>query len=131
MAQKANLKGAKSARDSFGPLYNKILAGKFGGVDDTSSTSLAASMLAKGSPLKRKGIVESGGDDDDEDEVASSPLKKVKGKKGTATPRKGKAKGKGKDEVKADVNDDVKEADEDGDNIVVKAEVFGGAGEEA
>jgi hypothetical protein len=129
MAQKANLKGAKSAGDSFNRLYNKIVAGKFGGDDATASTP------AKGSPFKRKGVAESGGvddGDDDEDQV-DSPVKKGKGKKGTATPRKGKAKGKGKDQVKADVNadDDVKEADEDGDNIVVKAEVFGGAGEEA
>jgi hypothetical protein len=129
MAQKANLKGAKSAGDSFNRLYNKIVAGKFGGDDATASTP------AKGSPLKRKGVAESGGvddGDDDEDQV-DSPVKKAKGKKGTATPRKGKAKGKGKDQVKADVDaeDDVKEADEDGDNIVVKAEVFGGAGEEA
>jgi hypothetical protein len=126
MAQKANLKGAKSAGDSFNRLYNKIVAGKFGGGDATASTP------AKGSPLKRKGVAESGGvddGDDDEDQV-DSPVKKAKGKKGTATPRKGKAKGKGKDEGKADVDDDVKEADEDGDNIVVKAEVFGGVGEE-
>jgi hypothetical protein len=127
MAQKANLKGAKSAGDSFNRLYNKIVAGKFGGDDATASTP------AKGSPLKRKGVAESGGvddSDDDEDQV-DSPVKKAKGKKGTATPRKGKAKGK--DQVKADVNadDDVKEADEDGDNIVVKAEIFGGAGEGA
>jgi hypothetical protein len=127
MAQKANLKGAKSAGDSFNRLYNKIVAGKFGGDDATASTP------AKGSPLKRKGVAESGGvdDGDDYEDQVDSPVKKAKGKKGTATPRKGKAKGKGKDEGKADVDDDVKEADEDGDNIVVKAEVFGGAGEEA
>jgi hypothetical protein len=126
MAQKANLKGAKSAGDSFNRLYNKIVAGKFGGDDATASTP------AKGSPLKRKGVAESGGvdDGDDYEDQVDSPVKKAKGKKGTATPRKGKAKGKGKDEGKADVDDDVKEADEDGDNIVVKAEVFGGVGEE-
>ena len=28
MASKAGLKGAKSARDSFGPLYNKIVNGE-------------------------------------------------------------------------------------------------------
>jgi hypothetical protein len=126
MAQKANLKGAKSAGDSFNRLYNKIVAGKSGGDDATASTP------AKGSPLKRKGVAGSGGvdDGDDYEDQVDSPVKKAKGKKGTATPRKGKAKGKGKDEGKADVDDDVKEADEDGDNIVVKAEVFGGAGEE-
>ncbi|KAM0692341.1 hypothetical protein Q7P36_008542 [Cladosporium allicinum] len=127
MALKANLKGAKSARDSFNPLYNKIIAGKFG--DTAAATSSPAKdspanrSLAKGSPLKRKGVVESGGadgddDDDDEDEIAS-PLKKAK-----ATPRKTKAKGKGKKEEKVEEDGDGVEAD--GDNIVVKAEVLDG-----
>jgi hypothetical protein len=132
MAVKANLKGAKSANDSFNRLYSKILAGKFGGGDDATASP------AKSSPLKRKGDAEGGGDDDDEDEVAS-PFKKTKK---TATPRKGKAKakGKGKDEVKADVDgegDGGKLEEEDGDNIVVKvkAEVLndgggGGVGED-
>jgi hypothetical protein len=139
MAVKANLKGAKSARDSFGPLYNKILACKFGGGGDATAASASP---AKGSPLKRKGVVESGGvdddGDDDEDEVAS-PLKKTRE---TATPRKtktkAKGKGKGKDEVKADVDgedDGGKLEEEDGDDMVVKvkAEVLddgdGGGGE--
>jgi hypothetical protein len=122
MAIKANLKGAKSARDSFGPLYNKIVAGKFG---DTAATS----SPAKGSPLKRKDV----NDDDDEDEVASasSPFKKAKK---TATPRKGKGKAKGgkKEEKAEEDGNGAKEADDD--NIVVKAEVLdgdeNGAGEE-
>jgi hypothetical protein len=81
MAIKANLKGAKSANDSFNRLYSKIIAGKFGGGDDATASP------AKGSPLKRKGAAEGGGadDDDDEDEVAS-PLKKTRK---TATRRPG------------------------------------------
>jgi hypothetical protein len=116
MALKANLKGAKSARDSFGPLYNKIVAGKFG---DTAATAAAASSRAKGSPLKRKGV----DDDDDEDGVAS-PLKMTK-----ATPRKGKGKAKGgkKEEKAEEDSNGVEKADDDDDNIVVvKAEVLDG-----
>jgi hypothetical protein len=126
MALKANLKGAKSARDSFGPLYNKIVAGKFGGDD---AAAAAASSPAKGSPLKRKGVAGSGGVDgdggDDDDEDGISPAKKTKGKKGSATPRKGKAKGKAaKDEVKAGDNNDNNGVQADDDSIVVKAEVL-------
>jgi hypothetical protein len=127
MALKANLKGAKSAGDSFNRLYNKIIAGKFGDTAAAAASSPAKDSpakrsLARGSPLKRKGVVESGGayddDDDDEDEIAS-PLKKVK-----ATPRKTKAKAKGKKEEKVEEDGDGVEAD--GDNIVVKAEVLDG-----
>lgn len=119
MALKANLKGAKSARDSFGPLYNRIVAGKFGGGDDVS----ASASPAKGSPLKRKGLLEGGGVDDGEgegeDEVAS-PLKKTK-KAATPSSRKGKAK-KGKKVEEVDDVNDGEEADDD--TIVVKAEVL-------
>lgn len=63
-ATKANLKGAKSARDSFTPLYNKIVAG-----------------------LKTSGAVASAnGGDNGDDEASSSPKKK-------ATPKKRKAGG--------------------------------------
>ena len=128
MALKANLKGAKSAGDSFNRLYNKIIAGKFGDTAAAAASSPAKDSpakrsLAKGSPLKRKGVVENGGadgddDDDDEDEIAS-PLKKVK-----ATPRKTKAKAKGKKEEK--VEEDGNGVEADGENIVVKAEVLDG-----
>ena len=118
MAQKANLKGAKSARDSFGPLYNRIVAGKLGG--DDAAGSLASSP-AKGSSLKRKGLLESGdvAEDDDEDEVAS-PLKKTK-KAAAPSSRKGKGK-KGRKVEELGVFDDGEEVE--GDTVVVKAEVL-------
>ena len=127
MAQKAHLKGAKSARDSFGPLYNKIVAGKFGGAGgDDAAAAAAVSSPAKGSPLKRKGVVDESGDGD-EGEDGISPAKKAKGKKGTATPRKGKGQLEGKKEVKADV--DAGGEEEGGDDIVVNTEVLDGDGD--
>lgn len=131
MAQKARLKGAKSARDSFGPLYNKIVAGKFGGAggDDAAAAAAAGSSPAKGSPSKRKGVVYEG-DDGGEGEDEISPPKKAKGKKGSATPRKGKGQLKGKGEVKADVDAGGEDGKgEGGDDIVVKTEVLDGDGD--
>ena len=56
MAAKAGLKGAKSARDSFGPLYNKILSGQkmsaAGGEEKEQSGE--PSPKKKATPSKRK-----------------------------------------------------------------------------
>ena len=56
MAAKAGLKGAKSARDSFGPLYNKILSGqKMAAANgDAKEQSGEPSPKKKATPSKRK-----------------------------------------------------------------------------
>lgn len=56
MAAKAGLKGAKSARDSFGPLYNKILSGqKMSAANgEEKEQSGEPSPKKKATPSKRK-----------------------------------------------------------------------------
>lgn len=52
MASKAGLKGAKSARDSFGPLYNKIVSGEKSSGANGEGGEL--SPKKKSTPSKRK-----------------------------------------------------------------------------
>lgn len=52
MASKAGLKGAKSARDSFGPLYNKIVSGEKSSGSHGESGELLPKK--KSTPSKRK-----------------------------------------------------------------------------
>lgn len=57
MAAKAGLKGAKSARDSFGPLYNKILSGQkmsAAANGEEKEQSGEPSPKKKATPSKRK-----------------------------------------------------------------------------
>jgi hypothetical protein len=57
MAAKAGLKGAKSARDSFGPLYNKILSGQklsAANGEGEQQQSAEPSPKKKATPSKRK-----------------------------------------------------------------------------
>jgi hypothetical protein len=57
MAAKAGLKGAKSARDSFGPLYNKIFSGQkmsAAANGEDKEHSVEASPKKKATPSKRK-----------------------------------------------------------------------------
>ena len=56
MAAKAGLKGAKSARDSFGPLYNKILSGQKNSAANGEGSEQGAepSPKKKATPSKRK-----------------------------------------------------------------------------
>jgi hypothetical protein len=56
MAAKAGLKGAKSARDSFGPLYNKILSGQKNSAanGEGSEQSAEPSPKKKATPSKHK-----------------------------------------------------------------------------
>lgn len=57
MAAKAGLKGAKSARDSFGPLYNKILSGQkmsAAASGEEMEQSDEPSPKKKATPSKRK-----------------------------------------------------------------------------
>jgi DNA invertase Pin-like site-specific DNA recombinase len=93
MATQANFQSAKSARDTFNKLYNKILSGQNG---EGSEQGDEPSPKKKATPSKRKA--------DDEE---ASPTKKKK-----ATP--GKSKGK-KKPVAADEDDD--------DTIAVKSEL--------
>lgn len=97
MATRANFQSAKSARDTFNKLYNKILSGQQGSSSNGEGREQGdePSPKKKAAPSKRKA--------DDED---ASPTKKKK-----ATP--GKTKGK-----KKPVPDD----DED-DTIAVKSEL--------
>ncbi|GAB7326033.1 hypothetical protein MBLNU13_g10069t1 [Cladosporium sp. NU13] len=114
MAAKTGLKGAKSARDSFNQLYNKILSGQKTSAaarGEDKEQSGEPSPKKKATPSKRK-AVEGGKEDDDEE--TSFPTKKKK-----ATP--GKAKGKKKPVADAD--------DEDG-AMAVKSEVVEQAGDD-
>jgi hypothetical protein len=54
MAQNAGYKGAKSARDSFGHLYNKILAGSEKNISAEGETGEPMPKKTKGTPSKRK-----------------------------------------------------------------------------
>jgi hypothetical protein len=97
MATKANFQSAKSARDTFNKLYNKILSGQ-------QSSSANGEVREQGDePSPKKKATPSKRKADDED---ASPTKKKK-----ATP--GKAKGK-----KKPLPDD-----DDDDTIAIKSEL--------
>ncbi|KAM0717196.1 hypothetical protein Q7P37_007048 [Cladosporium fusiforme] len=86
MAVKAGLKGAKSARDSFGPLYNKMIseaaAAKKSSVSPKKRksgefASPEASLAESADPTNLLDALEAaGGDEDEDDEEVSTPVKK-------------------------------------------------------
>ncbi|KAK6431900.1 hypothetical protein LTR95_011932 [Oleoguttula sp. CCFEE 5521] len=102
MAKKAGLKGAKSARDCFGPIMKKLMAGAGTSSPEKDAAAPAADgETPKKRGVKRKGDVESGGE---------TPAKKK------ATPRRGK-----KVEVAAKETEG-EDDDEGGKEAMVKGE---------
>nr|OQO19770.1 hypothetical protein B0A51_13469 [Rachicladosporium sp. CCFEE 5018] len=75
MAKKAGLKGTKSARDCFGPIMKKLMAGTGTASPEKDAASTTGGETPEKRAVKRKGDVEAGGE---------TPAKKK------ATPRRGK-----------------------------------------